>query len=147
MDKLWQNPLGISNFIISVIVIISDSNTRIGCFADDINNDYVIVVSLTQSITVHFAALSITLPFISGDSLSYHNNQQFSTKDRDNDEWPVNCAVGVGAWWFKHCHYSDLNGKYFKVGTLHSAGIVWFHWKNSYYSLKRVNMKIKPNPV
>ena len=56
------------------------------CFADDINNDNVIVVPIALSITVHHAALSITLFFISGNALFYHNNQQFTTKDRDNDE-------------------------------------------------------------
>ena len=127
----------------------SDFNTiYIGCFSDDIKDDDVIVVPVALSLTVHLVDLSITLCFILGDSLSYHNNRQFSTKDRDNDKWStLNCAVHRhGAWWYKRCYTSNLNGKYFRGGKLNQDGIVWFYWKPS-YSLKRVNMKIRPNPV
>ncbi|KXJ12069.1 Ficolin-2, partial [Exaiptasia diaphana] len=49
-----------------------------------------------------------------GDSLSYHNNILFSTKDRDNDkDSSGNCATQyTGAWWYNNCHHSNLNGKY-----------------------------------
>ena len=37
----------------------------------------------------------------------------FSTKDRDNNIDSRNCAVEYnGAWWYKSCHDSNLNGKY-----------------------------------
>ena len=141
--------MGISNLIISVIVIISDSNTKyIGGFADDIKDDNVIVVPVALSITVHLVDLSITFCFISGDALFYHNNLQFTTKDRDNDERNGNCAVVYhGAWWYRSCYNSNLNGKYLRGGRLNIQGIVWFYWKGYYYSLKRVNMKIRPNTV
>ncbi|KAL9967883.1 hypothetical protein ACROYT_G026187 [Oculina patagonica] len=47
-----------------------------------------------------------------GDSLAYHYNMAFSTKERDNDRWSSgNCAVGrTGAWWYKSCYDSNLNG-------------------------------------
>lgn len=36
------------------------------------------------------------------DSFLYHNNQPFSTFDRNNDEQNSTCAVLMGAgWWFK----------------------------------------------
>ena len=127
----------------------SDFNTiYIGCFSDDIKDDDVIVVPVALSLTVHLVDLSITLCFILGDSLSYHNNRQFSTKDRDNDKSSiVNCAVHLhGAWWYKYCYTSNLNGKYFRDRKLNQDGIVWFYWKH-FHSLKRVNMKIRPNPV
>ena len=46
-----------------------------------------------------------------GDSLAYHNSQPFSTKDRDNDaNSRVHCAQQQqGAWWYRICHYSNLN--------------------------------------
>ncbi|GFR85355.1 ficolin-1 [Elysia marginata] len=38
-----------------------------------------------------------------GNSLTYHNGQQFSTYDRDNDKDSVNCAeFFTGAWWYKN---------------------------------------------
>ena len=127
----------------------SDFNTiYIGCFSYDIKDDDIIVVPVVLSLTVHLVDLSITLSFILGDSLSYHNNRQFSTKDRNNDNWSIlNCAVHRhGAWWYGGYYNSNLNGKYFRGGKLSQDGIVWFDWKR-FHSLKRVNMKIRPNPV
>lgn len=50
-----------------------------------------------------------------GDSLTFpHEGQKFSTYDDDNDESPDgNCAsYWKGAWWFRKCHTSLLNGEY-----------------------------------
>ncbi|CAG2224290.1 Ryncolin-2,Angiopoietin-related protein 1,Ryncolin-1,Angiopoietin-1,Fibrinogen C domain-containing protein 1,Fibroleukin,Fibrinogen-like protein 1,Ficolin-2,Fibrinogen-like protein A,Ryncolin-3,Angiopoietin-related protein 2 [Mytilus edulis] len=42
------------------------------------------------------------------------NGMNFTTKDQDNDRYVFgNCAVdSEGGWWFSHCEYCDLNGKY-----------------------------------
>ncbi|XP_061386662.1 ficolin-2-like [Musca vetustissima] len=50
-----------------------------------------------------------------GDGLTYSLGSKFSTRDQDNDEWSKNCAVEyTGAWWYKQCHYSNLNGSYLR---------------------------------
>ncbi|XP_003388877.1 PREDICTED: ryncolin-1-like, partial [Amphimedon queenslandica] len=73
-----------------------------------------------------------------GDSLSYHNGAEFSTKDQDNDDSSGNCATAYdGAWWYKNRHLSNLNGLYL-VGS-HSSyanGVNWYHFKGYHYSLK-----------
>ncbi|XP_018122586.1 ficolin-2 [Xenopus laevis] len=81
-----------------------------------------------------------------GDSLSYHNQTSFSTKDRDNDRSLTNCAVeGFGAWWFNDCFLSDLNGVYQLQQSGNSFGITWQSANDySYYSFKRSEMKIRP---
>ncbi|CAC5423682.1 Fibrinogen-like protein 1,Tenascin,Ryncolin-2,Ryncolin-4,Angiopoietin-related protein 6,Angiopoietin-related protein 2,Angiopoietin-related protein 7,Ficolin-2,Ryncolin-1,Tenascin-R,Ryncolin-3,Ficolin-1,Fibrinogen C domain-containing protein 1 [Mytilus coruscus] len=41
------------------------------------------------------------------------NGQPFTTKDRDNDNYDLNCAVKYkSAWWFNDCYYSDFNRAY-----------------------------------
>ena len=81
-----------------------------------------------------------------GDSLAYHRGQAFSTKDQDNDRDSRNCAVEYeGAWWYKVCHESNLNGLYHQGGHQSSFdGVNWMHWKGHSYSLKRAEMKIRP---
>jgi len=70
----------------------------------------------------------------------------FSTKDRDNDkDSGRNCALqnNKGAWWYKDCAYSNLNGLYLH-GKISVGGMTWYHWKTSFYSVKRSEMKIRP---
>ena len=78
------------------------------------------------------------------DSLTYHNNMAFTTKDRDNDRRGSNCAVSyTGAWWYNSCHNSNLNGKYLG-DTTSTTGVNWYHWKNADVSLKFTEMKLRP---
>ncbi|XP_005183053.1 ryncolin-4 [Musca domestica] len=82
-----------------------------------------------------------------GDALGYSLGQKFTTKDQDNDVWNKNCAVEfTGAWWYKDCHRSNLNGRYIKGGntTVFAQGVDWYPWKGHYYSLKFVEMILRP---
>ena len=81
-----------------------------------------------------------------GDSLTPHNGQSFSTIDKDNDVHNSNCAaVYKGAWWYKSCHESNLNGQYLN-GTHKSFadGVNWKRWKGYHYSLKSVELMVAP---
>ena len=81
-----------------------------------------------------------------GDSLSSHNGIKFTTKDVDNDkDGSGNCAVfSKGAWWYNYCQYSNLNGLYRISPYYGSDSVNWLSWKNSYYSFKNAEMKIRP---
>ena len=79
-----------------------------------------------------------------GDSLSYHNGMKFSTKDNDNDTSSRQCAITYkGAWWYKYCYLSNLNGQYLLGAD--TNGIVWYTFNKSsrYYSLKTTEMKLR----
>ena len=49
------------------------------------------------------------------DPMAYHNGMYFTTKDRDNDQDYVNCALQYGptqpsgGWWFKYCRRINPN--------------------------------------
>lgn len=82
--------------------------------------------------------------YYTGDSLSMHTGQAFTTFDRDNDDGPdsINCAIEFcGAWWYAGCHESNLNGIYHN--TTYSKGINWFSITGHHQSLTYVEMKIK----
>ena len=82
-----------------------------------------------------------------GDSIKHQNGQKFSTKDRDNDVWGGSCAISFkGAWWYKECHNSNLNGLYLSgAHTSFADGVNWYHFKGYHYSVKFSEMKIKHN--
>ena len=84
-----------------------------------------------------------------GDALTYHNNMAFTTKDRDNDVRPGNhgnnnCAFAyTGAWWYRGCYQSNLNGKY-KPRTTDYKGPAWNKFRSG-LSLKFTEMKLRPS--
>lgn len=84
---------------------------------------------------------------VGNNALLYHNNTAFSTKDKDNDNCLDKCALlRKGGYWYNCCTDSNLNGVYYRLGqhTEHLDGITWYGWHGANYSLKRVEMKIRP---
>jgi hypothetical protein len=82
-----------------------------------------------------------------GDALSGHVGFKFSTQDQDNDAYSGSCAVMYkGAWWYSSCHSSNLNGFYYIGGpqASYADGVDWVTWTGHNYSLKFVEMKIRP---
>ncbi|CAG2214063.1 unnamed protein product [Mytilus edulis] len=80
-----------------------------------------------------------------GGGWTTHNNQAFTTKDKDNDIHSYeNCAkIYKGAWWYYACYASNLNGLY--VGNKKDdRGINWQLWKGS-QSMKTTSMMIRRN--
>ncbi|XP_052752404.1 angiopoietin-related protein 7-like isoform X2 [Galleria mellonella] len=85
-----------------------------------------------------------------GDSLSYHAGQKFSTLDIDNDEWKDgSCAMEHGgAWWYKECDKSNLNGKYSMSADEHRGqSVYWISFKDPNSPLTKSKMMIRPLPT
>ncbi|XP_066940384.1 techylectin-5B-like [Macrobrachium rosenbergii] len=82
-----------------------------------------------------------------GDSFTNHSEMKFSAKDVDNDTSTTSSCSDMykGAWWYKSCHSSNLNGLYLSGNqTTRGTGVIWHSWLGSYYSLKNSEMKIRP---
>ena len=80
--------------------------------------------------------------FFTGDGMSKHNGQLFSTKERDNDKWGKNCAEAYkGGWWYNSCYGVNINALYLGNKSGHTS-MNWHAWK-SYQSMKRASMMIR----
>ena len=89
-----------------------------------------------------------------GNSLSYSNQEYFTTKDRDNDKNPDNnCAnisekvpVTVGGWWYFNCYESCLTKTFSEYDTVHKTYLPapqWFKLRNNYNHLKGAEMMLR----
>ncbi|XP_025294958.1 fibrinogen alpha chain [Canis lupus dingo] len=89
-----------------------------------------------------------------GTEYTSHAGMQFSTYDRDADQWEENCAeVYGGGWWYNSCQAANLNGIYYPGGSYDPRnnspyeienGVVWVPFRGADYSLRAVRMKIRP---
>jgi len=84
-----------------------------------------------------------------GDGLTYSRNSAFRTVDRDNDLLLIiDCAKNLhSGYWFKGglnlvCSLSNLNGQYNNTDLF--QGVNWNPWRGAGYSLKFVEMKMRP---
>ena len=86
-----------------------------------------------------FTGITPTDPFTTHGPL---NGQQFSTRDRDNDNSRNHCALeshgstAPGGWWHKNCFYINLNYNYGAPN-----GFIRF---DKWYSPQFIEMKIRP---
>ena len=86
------------------------------------------------------------------DAMAYHNGASFSTRDQDHDTSGLNCAkVYGGAWWYKSCFSSNLNGKYVLhtpegYSGSYTPGANRLSWNDGshYQFYTKVQMKIRP---
>lgn len=78
-----------------------------------------------------------------GDSLIYHKDAKFSTRDRDNDDnQGGNCASRCsGAWWYKNCADSNLNGVYMRENG--AKAMSWYHYRLSRFGLAYSRLMIR----
>ena len=82
-----------------------------------------------------------------GDSFSFHNNQRFSAFDNDNDISSSNFAAIMSAGnWFAGWFRAGITNIYSTSPHLSMDwhGVVWNAWHGKSYSLKQVDMKIRP---
>ena len=75
----------------------------------------------------------------------HFGNMEFSTNDQDNDGYYFQCSRSYkGAWWYKSCNQSKLNGLYLNGSHLSYAdGVNWLSFRGHRYSLKRTKTKVK----
>ncbi|CAL4087104.1 unnamed protein product [Meganyctiphanes norvegica] len=82
-----------------------------------------------------------------GDALKHHNGKKFSTFDQDNDDFSSgNCATqwhGKGGFWFGVCALTNPTGIFLEKQKS-EMGITWQPWTNSWETLKKLVIKIRP---
>lgn len=75
------------------------------------------------------------------DELLYHNHMEFTTMDRDNDNYEKNCAeIYKNGWWYNRCFLVNLNGV---ENGQPNYGILWMDDNNKLTHMKFVRMMIR----
>ena len=82
------------------------------------------------------------------DAMSYHNGQQFTTYDNDNDKHGgVNCGYNrQGGWWYNSCYHANLNGPHETPSlpgvSQTQAKLIWYDG-SSFQDLSSAEMTIR----
>ena len=77
----------------------------------------------------------------------HFSNMRFSTNDQENDlDSSRHCSQRFkGAWWYRKCHHSNLNGLYLNGSQVSYAnGVNWLSFRGYHYSLKQPRWKWEP---
>nr|XP_029722967.1 angiopoietin-1-like isoform X2 [Aedes albopictus] len=77
------------------------------------------------------------------DGLSYSEGMKFTTWDSDNDQaTDYNCAIDrQGAWWYRKCTNSNLNGKY--QNKVSNESLCWYVFDKTDTGLMMSRMMIR----
>ena len=121
-----------------ILVASADNKTFYAMFKD---------FAILSEATNYTLQLSSHFKGTMGDSMEYHNNVMFSTKDRDNDGVnTADCAKRYGGygWWFKSCYKALLTRmKYSTVDLRLKPAPEWYHIYNDFKSLKNATMMFR----
>ena len=109
-----------------------------GCKIMKYNNFNIGPASDGYRLTVSDVDKSSTLTSLEpSQGLIYHSGSKFTTKDKDQDSNPANCAtVYSGAWWYNSCHYVNLNGIY-NQGGVNGMSFLYHEYISSQMSMSR----------
>ncbi|XP_075761919.1 ficolin-2-like isoform X2 [Pelodiscus sinensis] len=133
----------------NIHLLTSQGATELRIDLRDFDNSYQFATYASFQIAGETDQYRLTLgPFVegtAGDSFSEQNGMMFSTYDHDNDITEKQCAISFqGAWWYRDCHRSTLNGLYLKEDRGYADGVNWPSGKGRNYSYKMSEMKIRP---
>ncbi|XP_028151827.2 ficolin-2-like isoform X1 [Diabrotica virgifera virgifera] len=82
------------------------------------------------------------------DAMKNHRFEKFSTRDFDQDQSNKSCAeTFMGAWWYKKCFDSNLNGKFVNIKQpriMRGKGISWLNVSYHDYYLSGSRMLLRP---
>ncbi|XP_058122420.1 ficolin-3-like [Anopheles ziemanni] len=79
------------------------------------------------------------------DNFITYRGRKFTTFDRNNDAFDMDCAVlRHGAWWYEGCTNQNLNGRYQNT-TNDPSSMTWFGLKNDFRGLSFSRIMIRDN--